>query len=138
MRWVSFITDIIDGETGLRQRERAIGKLRSDIALLESFIGVYCRAKHACAPREPIRLKGCDLHEAGGREAVLCAECGKLLQHAVVKRATCTMDPKPTCRRCPSHCYAPRYREMIRRVMAYAGRRAVLRGRLDYLLHLLP
>lgn len=30
---------------------------------------------------------------------------------------------KPACRRCPTHCYAPRQRAMIRAVMRWAGPR---------------
>jgi len=41
------------------------------------------------------------------------------------------------CKHCPEHCYAPRYRAQIREVMRYSGPRLVLRGRLDYLWHLL-
>ncbi len=138
MNWASFMTGIAGDERKLRRRDRAADKLKADIRLLASFIGLYCRAKHTKARREVVELRGCDPHNACGHNPLLCADCGKLLQHAVVKRRKCPMDPKPTCRRCPEHCYAPRYRAMIRKVMAYAGRRAVMRGRLDYLLHLLP
>jgi hypothetical protein len=47
------------------------------------------------------------------------------------------MNPKPMCKHCPSHCYAPMYRAQIRRVMKYAGIKLLMRGRVDYLLHLL-
>jgi hypothetical protein len=47
------------------------------------------------------------------------------------------MDPKPACKHCPQHCYAPRYRDEIREVMRYSGRKLVMSGRVDYLVHLL-
>jgi hypothetical protein len=47
------------------------------------------------------------------------------------------MDPKPMCKHCPSHCYRPSYRARIREVMKFSGRKMVLSGRLDFLLHLL-
>ena len=56
--------------------------------------------------------------------------------HAFVKRQTCPMSPKPSCKKCPQNCYASAYRARIREVMKVSGRRLVLRGRLDYLLHL--
>ena len=72
-----------------------------------------------------------------GKPLHLCAACTKLLSHSFVKRRSCPLDPKPACKRCPTHCYAPFYRAQIREVMKVSGRKFVLRGRLDYLLHLL-
>ena len=63
----------------------------------------------------------------------LCPACRKLLAHAFVQRSHCPLDPKPACKKCPTHCYAPKYRAQIREVMKYSGRRLGLRGRLDYL-----
>jgi len=112
-------------------------KLRRDLRTLARFIGLYCRTRHADAPRTPVTLKTHDVAALNGRPLSLCAECRKLLAHAFVKRTLCPYDPKPMCKKCPTHCYAPRYRAQIREVMRYCGRRLVLRGRLDYLFHLL-
>ena len=54
-----------------------------------------------------------------------------------MKRSRCPLDPKPACKHCPVHCYHPTYRQNIREVMRYSGRRLVLSGRLDMLYHLL-
>ncbi len=115
-----------------RHRRRA-----RDLRLLARFVGVYCRGRHADAPRAPFVLKGCDPEQLCGGPITLCATCRKLLAHAWVMRTRCPLDPKPACKKCPVHCYAPAYREQMRAVMRYAGRRLVLSGRLDYLLHLL-
>lgn len=72
-----------------------------------------------------------------GHAVKLCLDCGKLLAHALVKRSHCPMNPKPACKHCPRHCYHPRYRRMIAEVMRFSGKRLVLSGRVDYLLHLL-
>ncbi|MEW6249955.1 MAG: nitrous oxide-stimulated promoter family protein [Planctomycetota bacterium] len=116
--------------------------VRKDLRILATFIRIYCEGQHRGAVREPVTLR----HYAVGalcgsarrpRLLRLCPTCRKLLQHAFVKRVGCPLDPKPACKHCPTHCYAPRYREEIRAVMRYAGRRLVLSGRLDYLWHLL-
>ena len=112
-------------------------KLRKDLKVLATFIRIYCDGRHRDQPRESVTLKMHDVAAICGRPVVLCASCRKLLQHAFVKRATCPLDPKPTCKHCPSHCYAPDYRAQIREVMRVAGKRLVCSGRLDYLWHLL-
>lgn len=111
--------------------------VRKDIKTLARFVGVYCDGLHATAPRDLLTLPQVDVAKVAGRPVVLCAACRELLSHAVTKRAMCPFSPKPMCKRCPQHCYAPRYRQQIREVMSYAGKRLLLAGRVDYLLHLL-
>jgi hypothetical protein len=53
------------------------------------------------------------------------------------KRRRCPLDPKPSCKNCHIHCYSKEYRAQIREIMAFSGRRLILRGRLDYLWHYL-
>jgi len=116
--------------------DRLERKLLRDLKLLAKFIRVYCDRRHRDAPRAAVRLKTHDLEAICGREVVLCEDCRKLLAHAFVKRTRCPFVPKPMCRQCPDHCYAPKYRRQIREVMKVAGRRLVLSGRLDHLFHL--
>ncbi len=130
----------IDKQSRANDRRRAIvtdRKLRKDLRLLARFVGIYCAGRHATAEKAPLALRTHDVAALGIRCPQLCQACTKLIAHAFVKRASCPLDPKPMCKRCPTHCYAPHYREEIRAVMKYAGIRMVLRGRLDYLLHLL-
>jgi hypothetical protein len=88
-------------------------------------------------PRAAVRLRTLDVAGVHGRPLELCPDCAKLAAHAFAKRMQCPLDPKPDCKHCPQHCYADKYRRQIREVMRYSGRRLVLSGRLDYLLHLL-
>ncbi|MFQ5805177.1 MAG: nitrous oxide-stimulated promoter family protein [Phycisphaerae bacterium] len=111
-------------------------KLLRDLKLLSNFICIYCRQRHPGVEKTRVRLKGYDLLEIHGKPVRLCRSCQKLLAHAFVKRTHCPLEPKPMCKKCPAHCYAPKYRAAIREVMKYSGRRLVLSGRLDYLLHL--
>jgi hypothetical protein len=111
--------------------------LRRDLKLLADFIHLYCHQRHRETDRSAVRLKTHDVESLCRRPIRLCTACRKLLTHAFVKRTRCPLEPKPACKKCPTHCYAPAYRAQIREVMKYSGRRLVLRGRLDYLYHLL-
>jgi hypothetical protein len=121
-------------ETPAREAD---GELAGDLRTVARFIDVYCRYRHKRAAKEPVRLKTHDVKAIHGRPLILCGPCRKLLAHAFVKRTYCPLEPKPACKKCPSHCYAPKYRQQIREVMKYSGRRLILSGHLDYLYHLL-
>ncbi|MCG3136961.1 MAG: hypothetical protein HJJLKODD_00802 [Phycisphaerae bacterium] len=112
---------------------RVVRQKRQDLKLLIHFIQIYCAEQHGCEAREAVMLRGFDLAQLYGAEPVLCRECQLLLAHAISKRRSCPYDPKPACKHCPTHCYQPNYRQRIREVMRYSGRRLVLSGRLDYL-----
>lgn len=111
-------------------------KLLADLRTLARFVEVFCDGNHPADVRRPVRMRTHDVAGIAGHPVELCPECTRLLMHAFVKRSRCPMNPKPACKHCPNHCYAPEYRQRIRKVMAYSGRKLVLRGRLDYLLHL--
>jgi hypothetical protein len=105
---------------------------KKDLKILISFVRVYCGAKHEAEARVDVGLK-----EISGRETLLCRECAEVLEHALEKRRICPLKPKPSCRNCHIHCYGKDYRARIREIMAFSGRRMILRGRLDYLRHYL-
>ncbi len=117
-----------------RQMQR---KLRRDLGLLTKFIALYCRQRHRDVEKTVVELKTHDVRAINGRPLNLCGSCRELLAHAFVKRAHCPLESKPACKKCPTHCYAPKYRQQIREVMKYSGRRLVLSGHLNYLYHLL-
>ncbi|MBN2082114.1 nitrous oxide-stimulated promoter family protein [bacterium] len=90
-------------------------RVERELGILRRFTAVYCRAHH-------------------GREGSgLCAECAALLEYAHGRRQACPYDPKPKCKRCPTHCYQPALRRRVREVMRYGGMYFVRRGRLDWL-----
>ena len=107
---------------------------QKDIKVLISFIRVYCAAKHG--ERRPRSLPA-DLAPLFPKGVELCDDCAALLHHALEKRRKCPLDPKPSCKKCHIHCYSREHRAKIREVMAFSGRRMILRGRLDYLWHYL-
>jgi len=111
-------------------------KLRRDLKTLARFVELACSDRHADSPRAEVTFQTHDVGAIAGRPIALCNKCRKLLAHAFVKRSMCPMNPKPACKQCPRHCYHPVYRREIREVMKYSGRRLLLRGRIDYLVHL--
>ena len=68
------------------------------------MIGLYCR------------------HHHGGKE--LCESCQSLSDYCNQRLDHCKFgEDKPTCKKCPVHCYRPDMRERIREVMRYSGPR---------------
>ncbi len=105
---------------------------KKDLKVLINFVRVFCRAKHNDHPR----VAATDA-EGGGGDVHLCADCAGLVAYALEKRRKCPLDPKPSCKNCHIHCYSKEYRARIREIMAFSGRRMIMRGRLDYLWHYL-
>jgi hypothetical protein len=94
-------------------------KREKDKYILTQFIRIYCHGKH-----KTLKDK-------------LCADCQDLLNYAIKRLENCPQVPKPACKNCEIHCYKTVYREKIRQVMRYSGKRLILRGRLDLFWHYL-
>jgi hypothetical protein len=70
----------------------------------------------------------CRDHHHGAADEAPCAECRGFLDYAERRLEKCPYgEAKPTCARCPIHCYKPAQREHAREVMRYAGPRMTLR-----------
>ncbi len=108
-------------------------KLAKDIGLLATFIGVYCREKHSREKKAEVKpgekLRGYIGEIPGG----LCPDCRKLLFYAAGRRLRCPHEPKPSCKRCQTHCYRGPCREKIKAVMRFSGRHLIRKGRVDLL-----
>lgn len=82
-----------------------------------------------------VRIACRDTHAT---EYGLCERCQGLLGYALERLDQCPFQAdKPTCARCPIHCYRPSRREEIRAVMRYAGPRMMWRHPLLALSHLI-
>ncbi len=101
-----------------------------DLTLLFNFVRIYCAAKHGDQIKTNIQVENITV-----RETFLCHECAQVTRHAMEKRRNCPLTPKPSCKKCPVHCYGRDYRVKIREIMAFSGRCMILRGRVDYLRH---
>jgi hypothetical protein len=101
--------------SGAVRTKRTAAKIARELALVKAFIGVYCHAHHHAPRRE------------------LCTECNALLAYATARLRHCPYDPKPACKRCPTHCYRAGERARMKAVMRFSGMHFVKRGRLDWL-----
>ncbi|HPB82112.1 MAG TPA: nitrous oxide-stimulated promoter family protein [Spirochaetota bacterium] len=107
--------------------------IRRDAEVLAEFVSLYCDGHHAARPRAPFTAGGAVGEYCGTSAGELCDECSSLLKYAVSMRIRCPHDPKPSCKKCPSHCYRPEYREKIRKVMKYSGMQCIKKGRVSLL-----
>jgi hypothetical protein len=96
------------------------------VARREKELGLVTRMlRYACARRH-------------GKHEGLCPECAALLVYVEQRLLRCPYgDTKPTCRRCPVHCYRPAERAHIRAIMRYAGPRLLCSGSFAAFRHLL-
>jgi hypothetical protein len=104
--------------------------LKKDIRLIGKFVEVYCAGRHGSTRRNRFPLPG----RLGERR--LCSDCYEFMAYAMAKRMKCPLESeKPSCKACQIHCYTADQREKVREIMAYSGRKLMLRGRLDYVWH---
>ena len=116
--------------------EKLDRKKEKELKVLAGFIGIFCRKKHGGRDRGEFPMRDPRMNAVLGRcRPVLCEECRKLLDHGIAKLLLCPYEPKPMCKKCPTHCYALGYRERIREVMRFSGLYLVKHGRLDLIVH---
>lgn len=117
-----------------RQREKILGRLADkevarDVATLAGMTEIYCADHHDAALREPFTSEAVSAGVYPARKIPrLCPECAAHLRYGEVRRALCRREPRPACKTCTNHCYAPDESAWQRRAMAYAGPRAMFRG----------
>lgn len=93
-------------------------RIEEEKAVVEQMIRLYCRRKE-------------------GNE-VLCPSCQELLDYAHRRLDRCRYgEEKPTCKKCPIHCYRPEMKERIRAVMRWSGPRMILYHPVDAIKHVL-
>jgi len=83
----------------------ATQRLNREWQTLAAMIKIHCRDRH-------------------GANAALCQGCQGLLDYAGVRLDRCRFGvEKPTCAKCPVHCYQKTRRDQVREVMRSAGPR---------------
>ncbi len=118
--------------------DRLDSKKDKDIRVLVDFITIFCRENHPAPAKDIFPIKDNRLRGIlSDKDPVLCPDCQKLLSHGIAKLLLCPYDPKPMCKKCETHCFAPGYRETIREVMRFSGMYLIKHGRLDLLVHYL-
>ncbi|MFX1496292.1 MAG: nitrous oxide-stimulated promoter family protein [Promethearchaeota archaeon] len=74
---------------------------------VQTMVKIYCKKFH-------------------GNKSELCNECLELLEYVEERLKNCRFGKnKPTCKKCPIHCYKPTMRERIQEVMRYSGPRMI-------------
>lgn len=100
-----------------------------DIVTLAGMAEIYCADHHDDGLRVPFRSKAVEAGVYPARKVPrLCPDCAMHVRYGEVRRALCTRDPRPSCKTCSNHCYAPDEAAWQRTCMAYAGPRAMFRG----------
>jgi hypothetical protein len=88
-----------------KKNDLAAERLTREWATMVTMVRIYCRDHH---------------QPANG----LCAECEQFLSYANVRLERCHFGvEKPTCAKCPVHCYQRERREQVRVIMRYSGPR---------------
>jgi hypothetical protein len=83
------------------------GRLEREHQTVRAMVQIYCAGHH-------------------GRS--LCGDCQELMAYAACRLQRCPFAAeKPTCAKCPIHCYKPEMRERVKSVMRYAGPRMLFR-----------
>lgn len=95
-------------------------RLRREFLTVQRMVEIYCADHHG--------------PDAGG----VCADCVEFLDYAERRLEKCPYGvEKPTCARCPIHCYKRQQREQAREIMRYAGPRMMRRHPWLALMHVL-
>lgn len=93
--------------------------IEHDKVTIKKMIILYCKHTH-------------------GSKDKLCQDCEALLEYAWKRLELCKhRENKPTCGKCPTHCYKPEMRERIRKVMRFSGPRMIIYHPMDALKHIL-
>jgi len=78
-------------------------RLAREWKTVEAMVHIYCRDQHGGA---------------------LCSDCQQLMSYVSLRLERCRFgQDKPTCAKCPVHCYQRERRNQIKAVMRYAGPR---------------
>lgn len=79
----------------------------------------------------------CNSHHNTGKTAI-CSSCNSLLEYAISRIDNCPFgDDKPSCEKCPVHCYKNEQRDEIKKIMRYSGPRMLFKHPLLTIKHLL-
>ncbi len=96
-----------------------LGSLQTEFKTVSAMVHIYCHKHHSS-------------------QNDLCGNCQSLLEYAEVRLDRCPYGQnKPTCNKCPIHCYKPEPKENMRLVMRYSGPRMLLSHPILAIRHLL-
>jgi hypothetical protein len=103
-----------------QQNSLESGRLRREFVTMTRMVEIFCADHHS------------------PRDSALCPDCAGFLAYAERRLEKCPYGPaKPTCAKCPVHCYKPEPRALASTIMRYAGPRMALQHPWLSLVHLL-
>ena len=89
-------------------------KLGLEFKTIKAMVTIYCQKHHGPA----VIISG---------QKTLCVSCAEFILYANEKLDRCPYgQDKPTCNKCPIHCYKKEQREQAKVIMRYAGPRMLL------------
>ncbi|ABM04044.1 conserved hypothetical protein [Psychromonas ingrahamii 37] len=101
------------------------GKLGLEFKTIKAMVAIYCQKHHSSTAL----MSG---------QKTLCACYAEFILYANEKLDRCPYGQnKPTCNKCPIHCYKTAQREQARIIMRYAGPRMLLSHPILAIKHLL-
>ena len=88
-----------------KENDLSAARLAREWKTMSAMVRIYCREQH-------------------GTSGDLCSDCRQFLDYAQVRLERCRFEQeKPTCAKCPVHCYQKARREQARAIMRFAGPR---------------
>jgi hypothetical protein len=115
---VSAPRDVDHGRMNVRLAEHPAARLvtprlRREYRTMERMVEIWCADRH---------------RKAETASTATCAECQAFLVYAARRLEKCPYgEAKPTCAKCPVHCYKRAQRELAREIMRHAGPRMTFR-----------
>ncbi len=95
-----------------------MGAIEREKETIRKMVEIYCWKRH------------------GSERGELCPECESLLRYAFQRLDLCPFgEKKPTCKKCPVHCYKPDMKLKVKEVMRFSGPRLLIYDPFGWLLH---
>ena len=113
-------------------------KIETEKRTVAAMIALYCRGKgHGVYSDVSASKTLSSKRTTSSSSPFLCPECSDLLHYAHQRLERCRFgEEKPSCTRCPVHCYRKDMRERIRQIMRYSGPRMLLHDPIMAIRHL--
>lgn len=105
----------------MAEAELLSDQLLYEFRTMQAMVEIYCKVHHPLKPARDV-----------------CLQCSEFLSYANTRLDRCPYgQQKPTCNKCPVHCYKPQMKQRAREIMMFAGPRMLLPHPIMAIKHLL-
>ncbi|MEO3683233.1 nitrous oxide-stimulated promoter family protein [Shewanella vesiculosa] len=105
----------------MAEAELLSDQLLYEFRTMQAMVEIYCKVHHPLKPAKGV-----------------CLQCSEFLSYANTRLDRCPYgQQKPTCNKCPVHCYKPHMKQRAREIMMFAGPRMLLPHPIMAIKHLL-